>query len=207
VRYASEISAIRKSTPCHACGRVYARAGSCPAHDAKRALLCKQTDPAQARETAKIYARNWRATNRDKVKISNKKQYRHQRQWAREHKLKIAVYNRVYTQKVKGEPQKRWRANNPLKLRDYWARYDRYTRSAPAVDYSGILLKYGMMCHICERSIKSLNELHFDHVVPVSRGGKHTAENILPSHAKCNLLKSNKRLSELTPELLKLATV
>ncbi len=40
-------------------------------------------------------------------------------------------------------------------------------------------------------------DLHFDHVIPRARDGRHVQENIRPSHAKCNLRKSNKLMSEL----------
>jgi len=46
-----------------------------------------------------------------------------------------------------------------------------------------------MVCHICTEGIASLDDLHFDHVIPLSKGGPHAAENIRPSHALCNLRK------------------
>ena len=53
-----------------------------------------------------------------------------------------------------------------------------------------------MVCHICRGEIESARDLHFDHVIPVSRGGAHVRENILPSHKRCNLRKGNKLMSE-----------
>lgn len=37
---------------------------------------------------------------------------------------------------------------------------------------------------------------HLDHIVPLSRGGEHSAHNLIASCAKCNLSKSNKILGE-----------
>lgn len=37
---------------------------------------------------------------------------------------------------------------------------------------------------------------HIDHVVPLSRGGRHSIGNLVPSCAKCNMAKSNKFLVE-----------
>lgn len=57
------------------------------------------------------------------------------------------------------------------------------------MDYAAILAEHGMTCHICTGEIESLTDLHFDHVIPLARGGEHSAANIRPSHAVCNLRK------------------
>lgn len=64
-----------------------------------------------------------------------------------------------------------------------------------------ILHIYGIACHICEETIdlkapRKVGEegwersLHMDHVIPLSKGGTDTIDNVLPSHASCNLRKS-----------------
>lgn len=67
----------------------------------------------------------------------------------------------------------------------------------------GIVLEvWGTDCHICGNPIdlgaprRSGDPgwelgLHLDHVVPLSRGGTDTLENVRPSHGRCNLCKSN----------------
>ena len=57
------------------------------------------------------------------------------------------------------------------------------------VDLAAILERDGMWCYLCEKPIASLDVLHFDHVIPLSKGGPHAAANIRPSHALCNLRK------------------
>jgi 5-methylcytosine-specific restriction endonuclease McrA len=37
-----------------------------------------------------------------------------------------------------------------------------------------------------------IKNLHIDHVIPISKGGTDTLDNVRPSHAKCNLSKGNK---------------
>lgn len=49
-----------------------------------------------------------------------------------------------------------------------------------------------MTCHLCGDGIDSLADLHFDHVIPLSKGGPHVAANIRPSHALCNLRKGDR---------------
>ncbi len=56
------------------------------------------------------------------------------------------------------------------------------------VDYAAILARDGHVCHICGGTVDPA-DLHFDHVVPIARGGKHHAHNIRPAHARCNLAK------------------
>ena len=41
------------------------------------------------------------------------------------------------------------------------------------------------ICHYCGEKFKS-SELTMDHVVPISRGGKSTKGNIVPSCKECN---------------------
>jgi 5-methylcytosine-specific restriction endonuclease McrA len=55
-----------------------------------------------------------------------------------------------------------------------------------------VLERDGMVCHVCAGSIADLSDLHFDHVIPLARGGAHHADNIKPAHALCNLRKSDK---------------
>lgn len=62
---------------------------------------------------------------------------------------------------------------------------------------------YGSDCHLCDKPIdlKASRKvgangwelsLHIDHVIPLSKGGDDTLENVRPSHAQCNLYKSAK---------------
>lgn len=60
------------------------------------------------------------------------------------------------------------------------------------VDYAAILAEHGMFCHICSMVIVDEYDLHFDHVIPLALGGPHSAENIRPAHAICNIRKGAK---------------
>lgn len=59
---------------------------------------------------------------------------------------------------------------------------------AETIDYGFIKDRDAMICHICRRAV-SERDLHFDHVIPLSRGGPHVTANIAVSHARCNLRK------------------
>jgi 5-methylcytosine-specific restriction endonuclease McrA len=106
----------------------------------------------------------------------------------------------------------KWLADNPEYMAGYcssdhykilhreWERRRNAAKKATAVEkvsYEAILAEHGMICHICGERIADKSDLHFDHVVPLSRGGSHTAENIRPSHAWCNLSKHARPLEEV----------
>lgn len=69
---------------------------------------------------------------------------------------------------------------------------------------SEVLEIYGTDCHLCEEPIDfdaprsaSVGSgwergLHIDHIIPVSKGGEDTLENVRPAHALCNLQKHAK---------------
>jgi 5-methylcytosine-specific restriction endonuclease McrA len=56
---------------------------------------------------------------------------------------------------------------------------------------------FGWVCAYCEQLI---TELHWDHIVPVSHGGEHVIDNLVPTCAACNLHKGNRPLSEFLKE-------
>jgi 5-methylcytosine-specific restriction endonuclease McrA len=100
--------------------------------------------------------------------------------------------------------QAKWRSKNLHKYREY----DRKRRALRLKNgfekYSEdqVLSRYGNECHICNHII-DLNasrsvgvagwelSLHIDHLIPISKGGQDRLENVRPSHAACNLKKSN----------------
>lgn len=89
----------------------------------------------------------------------------------------------------------RWRRANPEKWCQVQARREarkRGTQIGP-VDYAAILARDGLTCHICGGPV-TRETLEFDHVVPLARGGPHTAANIRVSHNRCNWKKGARLL-------------
>lgn len=75
---------------------------------------------------------------------------------------------------------------------------------------TGLFDLYGHFCYLCETAILPDDKWQRDHVQPLSRGGEESYENVRPTHARCNLSKSDKTLEELDlpfipPHLLKVA--
>ena len=54
----------------------------------------------------------------------------------------------------------------------------------------------GIVCYLCGEVIP-IGERHVDHLIPISRGGAHSVENLRITHARCNLIKHDKLVSEM----------
>jgi 5-methylcytosine-specific restriction endonuclease McrA len=76
---------------------------------------------------------------------------------------------------------------------EYGAYYEPYKRM-------DVVEKYGSLCHLCGKEIDIQmsrkigqdgwqNSLHIDHVIPLSKGGDDTLNNVRPAHAWCNMKK------------------
>lgn len=113
-----------------------------------------------------------------------------------------------YCRKCSNKRNKTWRQDNKTKRTEYLATYRQlhllehrqYERkrtaqklktAVGAVDYNKILERDGYICHLCGEGVER-SDLHFDHVIPLSKGGPHIEENIRVSHARCNLRKHDK---------------
>jgi len=58
-----------------------------------------------------------------------------------------------------------------------------------ASEWQQILVAYNFSCAYCERSDVPMTQ---DHVTPISKGGHHTKENIVPACRSCNAKKNNR---------------
>lgn len=96
---------------------------------------------------------------------------------------------------------RKWRARNPDKASMYDAR-SKGRRKAILLsidanitikDLRELEIKQGGICAYCKRGYGKRK--HLDHVIPLSRGGTHTINNVVYACEKCNLNKYTK-----TPE-------
>jgi 5-methylcytosine-specific restriction endonuclease McrA len=79
------------------------------------------------------------------------------------------------------------------RVRARWRRADymtkwralKYTPVVEDVSREDIIKRDGQNCHICGEWV-SMHEMTFDHVIPLSKGGTHTADNIRIAHMVCN---------------------
>ena len=55
-------------------------------------------------------------------------------------------------------------------------------------------------CEICGKKLLSINECHFDHIIPCSKGGKSVSENCQILCVNCNLKKNDKEMQDFVLE-------
>ncbi len=101
----------------------------------------------------------------------------------------IAEYDHVVR-----SPSTEFRLPSVIALRDF-VRQDR----PPAFTRFNVFLRDGFQCAYCGAH----DQLTFDHVVPRSKGGRTTWDNIVAACSPCNLRKGNKLLNQTDLHLLR----
>jgi len=89
-------------------------------------------------------------------------------------------------ERVVGSPSLHMRLPSVVALKQYIApsRYPAFTRF-------NVFLRDGFRCQYCKQR-KPTPDLTFDHVIPRSKGGRTTWDNIVTACSHCNRLKGNK---------------
>ena len=137
----------------------------------------RKHDPVERAKKAE-WDKNWRTANREKKNATN-------RAW----KSKNLEYRIRELERVR-----RWRLNNPDKIRRINAK--RRAQQAEGLSRFGwiderLISNYlTRMCGICELLIEGKYEI--DHIIPLSRNGTHTIDNLQLSHPICNRTKSGR---------------
>lgn len=99
--------------------------------------------------------------------------------WVKQNRVKMREY------------QKRWYVENQAALRESVARRAGLYRASDFQfeDWFLILEVFGHRCAYCLRGDVKLT---MDHVIPISKGGEHTSDNIIPACTSCNSKKNNR---------------
>jgi 5-methylcytosine-specific restriction endonuclease McrA len=96
-----------------------------------------------------------------------------------------------------------WRKANPERVAAVGARRRALKLSAACGDPAAIRRLYRqakenkkIRCYLCGELIP-MGERHVDHIIPLSKGGEHSARNMAICHASCNLHKNDKLPEEI----------
>jgi len=137
--------------------------------------------------------RRWREANKEQMKAIVKRWYLAHPDRVRENRRRWYLENKErWLENARNLPKK-----EPEKWKLIWAEKRGVRRARKAgsdigrVELRRILNIHGYICHICKAPVAPW-DIHFDHVIPLSKGGSHTEENIRPAHADCNLRKQDK---------------
>lgn len=206
----------RRRHECHDCERKghRARYASDPVKycEMVKASYRKHIDAARARQ------KKWREANKETLSLKSKARYdanpeKHRairrRWWANlTPEQRVALnerereHKRVYMLKYPRRKlvQDNWRKRYPEKHAARQQRRVARQNNAPRIediDRLAIIERDNGTCYLC--GVKPLGRmLCLDHVVPLSRGGTHTADNLRVACGRCNTRKGNKLLSELS---------
>jgi 5-methylcytosine-specific restriction endonuclease McrA len=133
----------------------------------------------------------WKNANKDKCRF-----------WAKRWKQNNPQrYRDGYNDWKKRNPQKvkeifdRYRKNNPEKMieRNHQATIDARERKLNGVTAIGIYERDGGKCHLCHRRV-SRRSFTLDHIIPRSKGGPGSWENLAVAHLRCNVKRGVDRL-------------
>lgn len=139
----------------------------------------------------------WRRNNPEKVKQEAEIYYARHREkileyrkgWARANPDKRAAILKRYRdthQEQQREYGRLWRERNPDKAAARKARYrSKLGIYAEPVARDYIIERDGGVCHICGKK-PPRHLIDLDHLIPVSKGGPHTADNLRVACRSCN---------------------
>lgn len=152
---------------------------------AAQAEAKRRETPEQKARRAEVQ-REYRKRNAERIKATIRKRYaenpegfkRRSAKWLRENSARRAQYYQQYRARLLAAPG----------------------RGVTPADWRQILACFDYSCAYCSRSDVALT---MDHVVPLTRGGWHDPNNIVPACQSCNSKKRDKTLLEfLAPELV-----
>lgn len=126
---------------------------------------------------------------------------------------KSAAWAKANRQKVR-DYQRQWEADNRPRLRILKARRASKRRALELNNQhqfyteQQVLDMYGTCCYLCDKEIDLTaprqsgaqgweTSLHIDHLVPISKGGSDSLDNVRPTHGQCNLKKGSQMLTKI----------
>lgn len=154
-------------------------------HPGKAAEYCRRQYSANPQRVIER-TRRWQRANPETVSAINLRY----REANRGKKAEDARRWRQANPERAAEKARRWRQANPLRINQLNARRRALIKGATIgdVSYPRILERDGYVCHICGGYVAP-DGLQFDHIIPLSRNGTHSEDNIAVSHASCNARK------------------
>lgn len=76
-------------------------------------------------------------------------------------------------------------------------------------EWEEVVKAYNFSCHLCGHKVVlelySPDRLSLDHIVPMSRGGVNSQDNVAPAHRRCNQSRSDMTLDEFDLWLRKIS--
>lgn len=155
--------------------------------------VCRACDSARQRAWYAANRERALAYQREKYQANPESKKQQAIEWQKANPEKVRVKNRRKNDKNRVRAAA-WRQANPEKVFDYGNRRRAAKKATGAFTIPQSFLKrlYASSCFYCG----STDRIEADHVMPLSRGGKHSMSNLIPACRGCNASKNNKTVME-----------
>jgi 5-methylcytosine-specific restriction endonuclease McrA len=149
-------------------------------------------------EKIKEYQKQYREKNAEQIIENRKKHYVENKEAILE---KHREYKKINAEKIKERNkkyQKKYHKNNPEKSFNKTARRRAKIgdQGITKEEWLSVMNSTGWKCFYCDCSLIEKKVRTVDHIIPLSRGGKHCVDNLVPCCRKCNSSKHNKLFTE-----------
>lgn len=176
----------RDGKPCRNCGGVdWYGDGKCKACVSERQRRYYRENP----EPKKANTKRWKQQNPERKKELDKN-------WGKRNPDKVKANAKRYIENNREkamESRRRWRAYNPEKKMaiEHKRRAKQISSGGTytAAEWRSLIAHYGGKCLCCGRDDVALT---VDHVIPISKGGSNSIDNIQPLCLSCNSRKFDK---------------
>lgn len=164
---------------------------------------CKECVKAARREYRKVHADRAQATDAAYRQSPDGKENRRTHQRKRTQSEPFKAYRKAWAVTDKGQANRRNRVNNYAKTpkgdaankRRHAARRARgrmIIKTLTADEWAEILATHDNRCKYCGRAFSAEMPPTQDHVIPISKGGHHTKDNVVPACKPCNSRKRDR---------------
>ena len=146
-------------------------------------------------EIHRAAVRKWRKNHPEAARADSRKAHHRHRA---ERNRKAKIYYAANREEALANAAA-WRKANPEKMCDYSRARQARKRGAPVVEdirRADIWERDGGICYLCGLPCDPDN-WHLEHLIPLSRGGNHSADNVAASHPECNRAKGTRTPDEL----------
>ena len=128
------------------------------------------------------YSKQWRKDNHEYA-------LEYRKQWKKEHPDNVLEYQKKWAKTEKGKATSQRGQNKRRTI------LKEIINTLTAEEWLDILEKHNYRCAYCGIEFDCENLPTRDHIIPISKGGNNTKDNIVPACKSCNAKKYNKILN------------
>ena len=148
------------------------------------------------KEHKKEWSKQYYQDNKEKIK-EYKKQWclnnsEHKKEYDKQYRLDHSEHRKQYGKQYFQTPE--GKASNQRGKSKRRANEANIINTLTAEEWIEILKEYKFKCAYCGKKFTLFDRETRDHVIPISKGGNNTKENIVPACRSCNTKKYNKIL-------------